>query len=74
MILLGGIGAVKQNRAWGRASPQAWSAVRLCNLAVQGPGAPKEEFKREVDRQLIGQETESWKVPYVKAYKGADCQ
>src|SRR5437879_3327917 len=30
---------------------------------------PKEEFKREVDRHLTGQETEPWEIIYFKLYK-----
>src|ERR1700691_67354 len=30
---------------------------------------PKEEFKREVERHLTGQETESWELIYFKLYK-----
>jgi hypothetical protein len=30
---------------------------------------PKEEFKREVSKHLIGKETESWEILYFKAYK-----
>ncbi len=30
---------------------------------------PKEEFKREVERHLTGQETEPWEIIYFKAYK-----
>ena len=30
---------------------------------------PKEEFKREVERHLTGQETESWEMLYFKLYK-----
>jgi len=30
---------------------------------------PKEEFKREVDRHLTGQETEPWELIYFKVYK-----
>jgi hypothetical protein len=30
---------------------------------------PKEEFKREVDRHLTGQETEPWEILYFKVYK-----
>ena len=29
----------------------------------------REEFKREVDRYLIGKETEPWEILYFKAYK-----
>jgi hypothetical protein len=31
---------------------------------------PKEEFKREVERHLTGQETEPWEMLYFKVYKG----
>jgi hypothetical protein len=30
---------------------------------------PKEEFKREVERHLTGQETEPWEIIYFKVYK-----
>jgi len=30
---------------------------------------PKEEFKREVERHLTGQETEPWEIVYFKVYK-----
>jgi len=30
---------------------------------------PKEEFKREVERHLTGQETEAWEILYFKVYK-----
>ncbi len=30
---------------------------------------PKEEFKREVERHLTGQETEPWEIVYFKLYK-----
>jgi hypothetical protein len=30
---------------------------------------PKEEFKREVERHLTGQETEPWEMLYFKMYK-----
>jgi hypothetical protein len=30
---------------------------------------PKEEFKREVERDLTGQETEPWEMLYLKVYK-----
>src|SRR6202045_3008912 len=31
---------------------------------------PKEEFRREVDRYLTGNETEAWEIIYFKLYKG----
>ena len=30
---------------------------------------PKEEFKREVERHLTGQEVEPWELLYFKVYK-----
>jgi hypothetical protein len=30
---------------------------------------PKEEFKREVERHLTGQETEAWEMLYFRVYK-----
>jgi hypothetical protein len=30
---------------------------------------PKEEFKREVEKHLTGQETEPWEIIYFKTYK-----
>jgi hypothetical protein len=30
---------------------------------------PREEFKREVEKQLTGQETEPWEMIYFKVYK-----
>ena len=30
---------------------------------------PREEFKREVEKQLTGQETEPWEILYFKVYK-----
>jgi hypothetical protein len=32
-------------------------------------GLPKEEFKREVEKHLSGQETEPWEIIYFKMYK-----
>ena len=31
---------------------------------------PKEEFKREVEKELTGRETEPWEIIYFKLYKG----
>src|SRR5205823_11492137 len=30
---------------------------------------PKDEFRRQVDRELTGQETEPWEIMYFKLYK-----
>ena len=30
---------------------------------------PREEFKREVEKHLTGQETEQWEIMYFKVYK-----
>jgi hypothetical protein len=35
----------------------------------QAQELPKEEFKREVERHLTGQETEPWEMLYFKVYK-----
>jgi hypothetical protein len=32
-------------------------------------GLPKEEFKREVEKHLNGQQTEPWEIIYFKLYK-----
>ena len=45
------------------------TAIRLCNLVAQAQELPKEEFKREVERHLTGQETEPWEMLYFKMYK-----
>src|SRR3989454_3427817 len=49
--------------------PRGGSAVRLCNLVAQGPFAPKEQFKREVDKELTGKDTEPWEIIYFKLYQ-----
>src|SRR3989454_10262293 len=33
---------------------------------------PKEEFKREVERHLTGQETEPWEIIYFKLYRSEE--
>jgi hypothetical protein len=48
------------------------SAVRLCNLVAQGSRDAEEpvyQFKREVERELTGQEKEPWENIYFKLYK-----
>jgi hypothetical protein len=30
---------------------------------------PKEDFKKEVERELIGRETEPWEIVYFKLYQ-----
>jgi hypothetical protein len=41
----------------------------LCNLAAQGALLPKNQFKREVEKELTGRETEPWEIIYFKLYK-----
>ncbi|PYU24717.1 MAG: hypothetical protein DMG30_07950 [Acidobacteria bacterium] len=40
----------------------------MCNLH-RATELPKEEFKREVEKHLTGQETEPWEILYFKVYK-----
>jgi hypothetical protein len=41
---------------------EGWARV-LCNLATQGSPLPKDQFKREVEKELAGRETEPWEIP-----------
>jgi len=43
--------------------------VRLCILGAQASAMPREEFKKEVERHLTGQETEPHEILYFKVYK-----
>jgi hypothetical protein len=33
--------------------------------------APKEQFRREVEKELTGRETDSWEIIYFKLYKNS---
>ena len=41
----------------------------MCTLGHKARELPKEEFKREVERQLTGRETEPWELLYFKLYR-----
>jgi len=43
--------------------------VRLCILGAQASAMPREEFKKEVERHLTGQETEPHEILYFKGTK-----
>ena len=53
----------------GEGGAEGSAEVRLCNLVAQSQELPKEEFKREVERHLTGEETEPWEIIYFKLYK-----
>jgi hypothetical protein len=41
----------------------------LCNLVAQGRGIPKDQFRREVERELTGKETDASEIICFKLYK-----
>jgi hypothetical protein len=41
----------------------------LCKLVAQARSLPKDQFKREVEKELTGRETEPWEIIYFKLYK-----
>jgi len=41
-----------------RASEVGKAALRLCNLVAQSPSSPEGDFKKEMERELTGRETE----------------
>jgi len=41
----------------------------LCNLVAQGSRTPEEEFRREVEKELTGKDTEPSEIIYFKLYK-----
>ena len=45
------------------------SGVRLCNLVHKAREMPKEQFKREVEKELTGRETEPHEIIHFKIYK-----
>ena len=44
-------------------------ALRLCTLGAQSPGMPREEFRREVEKELTGKEEKTSELIYFKIYK-----
>jgi len=53
----------------GEGGTEGRTGVRLCNLVAQRREMPKDDFRREVEKELTGQETESWEIIYFKLYK-----
>jgi hypothetical protein len=50
--------------------PPPWLlSLRLQDWLHKASELPKEEFKREVEKHLNGQETEPWEIIYFKVYK-----
>ena len=49
-------GGVDQSRASGRAG------LRLCSMDAQSTNLPRDQFKREVDKQLTGKDTEADRI------------
>ncbi len=41
----------------------------MCNLAAQGSLTAQDQFKREVEKELTGRESEPWEIIYFKLYK-----
>src|SRR5947209_18012832 len=66
-----------QGAGVGKAGQEGRTGVRLCNLVAQGCATwlhkaremPKDEFRREVEKELTGKETEPWEIVYFKLYK-----
>jgi hypothetical protein len=42
----------------GERRQEGWAGVRLCNWPHRARSLPKDEFKRKVERELTGRETE----------------
>jgi len=45
------------------------AGVRLWNLVAQSPGTAKQQFRREVQKELTARETEASELVYFKLYK-----
>jgi len=41
----------------------------LCNLVAQGRELPKEDFKRDVEKELTGRDSEPHEIIFFKVYK-----
>ena len=53
----------------GEGGQEGWAGVRLCNCATwlhKARSQPKDQFKREVEKELTGRETEPWEIVYFK--------
>ena len=53
----------------GQAGASAGAALRLCNLVAQSSSLPKEAFRRAVEKELTGRESEPSELIYFKVYK-----
>jgi hypothetical protein len=52
----------------GETGQEGRAGIRLCKLH-KAHEMPKEEFKREVEKELTGRETEPWEIIYFKLYR-----
>ena len=50
-------------------SVKGGGALRLCNLVAQSPRDAWQEFRRELEKELTGRETEPHEIIYFKVYK-----
>jgi hypothetical protein len=41
----------------------------LCNLVAHERSLPKDQFKRTVEKELTGRESEPWEIIYFRLYK-----
>ena len=53
----------------GQAHEALRAELRLCNLVAQNRQMPKEDFKKAVEKELAGRETEPWEIVYFKLYQ-----
>jgi len=53
----------------GQAREAGLAALRLCNLVAQSPALPKEDFKKAIEKELTGRETEPPEIVYFKLYQ-----
>jgi hypothetical protein len=66
-------GKVAQARALGLGLSKRESAPRLRTLVALGPGsAEREGFKRELEKELTGRETEPHEIVYFRLYTSQD--
>ena len=63
------VGWAKGSWSWRSWRARDGSAFRLCNLVAQSPAMPKEDFQREVEKELTGKEEEPSELIYFKVYK-----
>jgi hypothetical protein len=49
---------VGEGNRTGETSEAGWAELRLCDLDHEAGQIPKEEFKQQIEKELIGRETE----------------